>query len=158
LERQDWQIHLRGHDRVVLSFRNPAGGDLSGLMRVSFSGPPISIQSLHEMLAPPEEMFAVPRNPRWRSVRNHFIEKNPTCAACGGTAELEAHHVLSFHEHPELELEESNLITLCRAPTRLCHFLYGHSGRWDWSNRHVREDAALMLSRFRAREAATLLD
>jgi hypothetical protein len=46
--------------------------------------------------------------------------------------------VIPFHIRPNLELDPSNLITLCRG-----HHLYvGHNGNWKLWNPRVREDAA----------------
>ena len=84
------------------------------------------------------------RSPRWRAVRKAFIQAHPTCAKCGGgrLLRLEAHHVIPFHEAPELELDPANLITLCRRLRGGHHLSIGHLGDWTRSNAHVREDAA----------------
>jgi 5-methylcytosine-specific restriction protein A len=66
------------------------------------------------------------RSPHWSTVRKRHLEKFPTCAVCGGNVKLQVHHRHPFHLHPELELEESNLITLCEAPGRNCHLIFGH--------------------------------
>lgn len=67
------------------------------------------------------------RSPQWSAVRDRFIKANPRCAACGSAKRLEAHHVLPFHVHPELELSPANLVPLCRP----CHLSIGHG--YDWS-------------------------
>lgn len=66
------------------------------------------------------------RSPMWGSVSGKFLERNPFCSACGGTENLHVHHVKPFHVYPELELVESNFITLCMAKDRHCHLLVGH--------------------------------
>lgn len=90
------------------------------------------------------------RSGRWPAVRRAYLETHPVCEACGTSADLEVHHVLPFHERPDLELEEHNLITLCRRH----HWEIGHDpdGPWEparpsWtaSNAGVWQDA----SRFR---------
>lgn len=90
------------------------------------------------------------RSGRWPAVRRAYLETHPVCEACGTYADLEVHHVLPFHERPDLELEEHNLITLCRRH----HWEIGHDpdGPWEparpsWtaSNAGVWQDA----SRFR---------
>lgn len=44
--------------------------------------------------------------------------------------DLDVHHILPFHERPELELAEDNLATLCRG----CHYLFGHFKDWkSWN-------------------------
>jgi len=83
------------------------------------------------------------RSPHWPSVQHHFIQKHPSCAACGSTQHLNVHHVQPFHLHPELELEESNLITLCMDND--CHLLIGHGDSFKAYNPNVREDAASVL-------------
>ena len=88
-----------------------------------------------------------PRSPHWPAVRDAWLEKHPTCAACGTDEHCEVHHVKPFSYYPELELEESNFMTLCRKPGHNCHLRIGHSGDWKSWNPHAREDAALMLKR-----------
>lgn len=60
-----------------------------------------------------EKPFENRRSPHWSTVRKAHLEKHPACEVCGATAKLEVHHKLPFHLHPALELEGSNLITLC---------------------------------------------
>jgi len=55
----------------------------------------------------------VERSPKWPAVRDRHIKNNPTCAACGATGNLQVHHIRPFHLFPELELDSTNLITLC---------------------------------------------
>lgn len=86
------------------------------------------------------------RSGQWPRVRREHLEREPACAACGRTAKLEVHHVQSYSQHPELELEPSNLLTMCADP---CHFVHGHLMSWTRINPHVREDAARYLQRLR---------
>lgn len=74
-------------------------------------------------------LWGEPRSSSWASVRRKFVESNPNCVACGSTEKLNVHHVKPFHAHPELELEPSNLITLCREH----HFRIGHDPDGPWS-------------------------
>jgi 5-methylcytosine-specific restriction protein A len=90
---------------------------------------------------------AVPRFPKWPTVRRHFLEKHSTCEACGGKEDLEAHHVKAFHMHPELELDDSNLCCLCEHKDRECHFRYGHAWNWKDICPTVRADVATELKR-----------
>lgn len=86
------------------------------------------------------------RSPHWPAVRKKFLE-GKTCAACGGSENLEAHHVEPFHVEPAKELDPTNLIALCEHPGRDCHFRFGHFFDWkDW-NDNVRADAAGELKR-----------
>jgi 5-methylcytosine-specific restriction protein A len=82
------------------------------------------------------------RSGHWPTVRKHFLEKNPCCAVCGGTDKLEVHHRAPFHVHPELELDESNLVVLCEAnPVFNCHRIFGHINNFKGWNPNVIEDA-----------------
>jgi hypothetical protein len=90
------------------------------------------------------------RSSAWPIVRAAHVANFPTCAACGSTEALNVHHIEPFHAEPELELEPTNLITLCRRH----HFEIGHDpdgpwqpGRpsWNRSNPRVRSDAAAVL-------------
>lgn len=88
------------------------------------------------------------RSNHWPTVRKHFIESNPVCAACGGKEKLEVHHVSPYHLHPELELDPNNLITLCESKqinNLICHLVYGHLGNYKNFNPNVAEDAAASL-------------
>lgn len=89
----------------------------------------------------------VKRSPHWPAVRRKFLAEHPSCAACGGTANVELHHVQSFHEFPELELSPSNLLPLCEAIGRQHHLNVGHHGNWKTNNAEVRTDAARELAR-----------
>lgn len=90
--------------------------------------------------------FILPRSRKWRKVRNEFLTDFPRCAACDGAARLEVHHVLPVHMRPDLELEKSNLITLCES-LMTCHFRVGHLGSWLRYNPDVRRDAGRQLIR-----------
>lgn len=102
------------------------------------------IERLEEAPAAHSHEHAEPRSPQWPKVRAAYIAKHPLCECCGEdgktTGGLEAHHCQSFHEHPELELDPTNLIALCRR----CHLLIGHLADFKRTNAHVREDAALI--------------
>jgi hypothetical protein len=89
------------------------------------------------------------RSPKWPAARKAWLKDHPTCACCGVKKLVEVHHVKSFHEHPELELDSTNFISLCDGPNS-CHRTWGHF--WDWKkiNPTVREDIAVWLKRIRA--------
>lgn len=82
------------------------------------------------------------RSTKWTQVRKKFLESNPKCAVCGNIKKLEVHHKKPFHKHPELELNESNLITLCESKKNgvTCHLLFGHLGNYKSINTRVDED------------------
>lgn len=93
------------------------------------------------------ELFAgQPRSGSWPRVRREHLEREPACAACGRRKDLEVHHIIPFHERPDLELDDGNLVTLCADP---CHLVFGHLLDYRRrSNPLVREDAARYRTRF----------
>lgn len=83
------------------------------------------------------------RAPGWSAVRAEHLRQYPECAACGSRRNCVPHHVVPVHVDPELELCETNLITLCEGDTMNCHLWWGHLGSYrDSWNPDVREDAA----------------
>ena len=84
------------------------------------------------------------RSGKWNTIRKHFLQKNPECAACGSKKKLNVHHIKPFHSHPELELDESNLITLCESDCGgvVCHLFFGHLGDYKEINPDVFQDVA----------------
>jgi len=81
------------------------------------------------------------RSSHWETVRKNHLKLQPTCAACGNTKGLQVHHKQPFHIHPELELDENNLITLCEDKSIECHFNIGHLRDWKSFNPNVEIDA-----------------
>jgi 5-methylcytosine-specific restriction protein A len=94
------------------------------------------------------------RSPLWPTRRRAHLLLHNACAATGLKIELEVHHIRPFHLFPDLELEESNLITLTEHASFNAHLWIGHSGNWKDYNPHVIEDAAQMLKRIRERLSA----
>lgn len=82
------------------------------------------------------------RSARWPGVRKHFLEVENKCQWCGGTENLEVHHMQPFHLHPELELDPKNLITLCEKAGLECHLHVGHKNDWHGFNPHVQQDCS----------------
>lgn len=82
------------------------------------------------------------RSSKWASVRRRHLKTNPECALCGGTAKLNVHHIKPFHVYPELELEPTNLITLCedKGGGVYCHLFFGHLGDYKSINVDILED------------------
>jgi len=80
------------------------------------------------------------RSPAWSKVEHAYKASNPSCACCGSQKRLQVHHCKPFHLHPELELDPSNLITLCMDLD--CHLLVGHGDNFKDYNPDVREDSA----------------
>jgi 5-methylcytosine-specific restriction protein A len=85
------------------------------------------------------------RSSRWPTVEKHFREANPTCAACGGKKRLNVHHCMPFHLDPALELDPTNLITLCMGEKE-CHLHIGHGGSFKQYCPEVRKYAAAVLA------------
>jgi len=82
------------------------------------------------------------RSSQWRRVRAEHLKENPCCAACGRKDNLHVHHIVPYHLNPDLELEPSNLITLCG---KYCHFVFGHLMDWKSWNENVVRDSTLYL-------------
>lgn len=81
------------------------------------------------------------RSPEWGRVEKEHLQREPACIACGYRGKgLQVHHIKPFHLHPALELDPSNLITLCEIKGRDHHLLLGHLDNWESYNAHVRED------------------
>lgn len=67
------------------------------------------------------------------------------CSACGTAEHIQVHHMRPFHLFPALELDESNLISLCMG-SNLCHLLIGHGDSFKAWNPNVVLDAASALA------------
>lgn len=80
------------------------------------------------------------RSSEWPRVRAAHLKKQPVCQACGGTTNLEVHHKQPFHLFPTLELDDTNLITLCELTGHDCHFVFGHFHDWKNWNPAVEAD------------------
>ena len=87
-----------------------------------------------------------PRSPHWGRVEKEFLNDNPVCVCCGSNKKLNVHHKKPFHLFPELELEPSNLITLCM--DNECHLLVGHGDNFRAYNPNVEEDAKKLHDHF----------
>ena len=103
--------------------------------------------SLYQWWGAADAKPARQRSPHWPAVRAAHLKRFPECAACGGAKALEVHHKQPFHAFPGLELIDSNLITLCEAPGRNCHYSLGHAYNWRGWNPHVEDDAAMFRQR-----------
>lgn len=68
---------------------------------------------------------------------------------CGGQEKLQVHHIRPFHLHPELELEQQNLITLCEKRGHDCHFVMGHFHNWSLFNPTVVSDSTAYFEKSR---------
>ena len=91
------------------------------------------------------------RSPKWAGVRDAFLKLHPICEVCEGNENLNVHHIKPFHLHPELELEPTNLITLCECEKHgiNCHLLIGHLGNFHNINVHILEDIPIWNARLK---------
>ena len=87
------------------------------------------------------------RSDHWPVVRKAHLKDHPDCAVCGGNEKLQVHHIRPFHIHPELELEPTNLVTLCESGGSNCHLLFGHLKNFKSFNVNVLADSALWLAK-----------
>lgn len=81
------------------------------------------------------------RSSQWVHARHAWLVVHPGCAACGKTIDPEVHHIKPFHDHPELELDPTNFITLCGWNGCQAHFRLGHKYNFADSNLNVVADA-----------------
>jgi len=93
------------------------------------------------------------RSPHWGAVRAEHLKNNPVCALCEGKVKLRVHHIKPFHLHPELELEPTNLITLCECLSHgiNCHLLVGHLGNFRNVNHNSVADVAAWNAKLKER-------
>jgi 5-methylcytosine-specific restriction endonuclease McrA len=89
------------------------------------------------------EILSLPRSSEWKKLRKIHLGNFPCCEVCGSKTNVVPHHVIPFHVNPALELDPSNLITLCESKTFNCHLFFGHLKNWIRHNPNVREDAKL---------------
>jgi len=90
------------------------------------------------------------RSTKWENVRKSHLKAFPVCAACGCDYQLQVHHIVPFHIDKSLELEPTNLITLCEGSgEHQCHLNIGHLGNFKNYNPQVIEDAKKFLERIK---------
>lgn len=94
-------------------------------------------------------LFGAARSSKWPTVRRRHLIAHPSCIVCGTTNSLEVHHRLPVHLCPWLELDPTNLVTLCDGP-RSCHLNFGHYGAWNRWNPDVEQMAAQYLNGLKA--------
>jgi len=84
------------------------------------------------------------RSGHWPKVREDHLRLHPACSICEATTgKIEVHHKKPFHTHPHLELDPSNLITLCENMNDgvSCHLLFGHLGNFKSVNLNIDSDS-----------------
>ena len=62
---------------------------------------------------------------RWR---DKVISRDKVCRCCGGDKHLDAHHIFSWKDYPNLRVDVDNGITLCRFCHHKYNSYYGHKG------------------------------
>lgn len=72
------------------------------------------------------------RSRAYRHLRDAVICAHPRCSTCGVAADLVVHHVVSSRKRPDLLLEPTNLVVLCRG----CHTRL-HTERGDTAHREA---------------------
>jgi 5-methylcytosine-specific restriction endonuclease McrA len=89
------------------------------------------------------------RNSEWPKLRRRFKKRYPECAVCGKVSSgcNVVHHIKPYQWYPELELDEDNLIVLCKSH----HLTFGHLMQWASYNLDVRKDADEWNSRIKER-------
>lgn len=87
------------------------------------------------------------RSTKWPAARKNHLKIQPACMVCGHTLMVQVHHKKPFHLYPELELEESNFITLCECSPGDHHLWIGHLGDWKKFNPYVEADARVLAGR-----------
>jgi len=95
--------------------------------------------------------LSLKRSDHWPTVRKNHLLVQPTCVLCGGTDKLNVHHILPFHLHPDLELNPSNLITLCESLKHgvNCHLLFGYLGNFKNVNPSVVADVGIWAAKLK---------
>src|SRR3990167_11259653 len=89
--------------------------------------------------------FGAVRSPKWKEVRKEHLRKFPLCEVCRSPKKIEAHHIKSFSEHPELELSPTNILSLCESKKYgiTCHQFVGHLGDYRLINPASADDARM---------------
>jgi len=84
------------------------------------------------------------RSAHWAVVRRVHLRKHPRCAACGSKRFRQVHHIVPFTDRPLLELDPTNLITLCMGKHE-CHLHLGHGGDYHYFNPAVSKNCRVIL-------------
>lgn len=93
------------------------------------------------------------RSKDWPAIRRQHLAEHPACAVCESTRKVEVHHLVPFHLAPDLELEPTNLLTLCENKRYgiNCHLLIGHVGNYRRVNVVAELDAIVWNSKIKGR-------
>ena len=70
----------------------------------------------------------------WHRFRKEFLKKTgKVCVCCGTERQIQVHHKVPRHIGPDLAVDFTNLIALCKR----CHFTIGHLGSYFTYNAAV---------------------
>lgn len=113
------------------------------------------LKEIKEVLVDGKRNWGEKRSKDWPKVRDLHLKENPVCAVCGCKVGVEVHHIKPFHLYPELELETSNLISLCETKKYgvNCHLFFGHLGNYRSENLHLLDDVKIWRERFEERKS-----
>ncbi len=74
----------------------------------------------------------------WQRCRKAFLKKvGKQCVACSSKKSVQVHHVLPRHIRPDLAVDMTNLIALCKD----CHFHCGHMNNYHNYNKNIMDVA-----------------
>ena len=95
-----------------------------------------------------DKLGGAARSPQWPRFRKTYLA-GKVCAVCGGTKQLELHHIKRFYTNPELELDPANVLPLCESGANgiKCHIFVGHLGDYKSINVNVIGDADVWRNR-----------
>lgn len=112
------------------------------------------ISKIKEVLLDKKYDWSKNRSSKWPEVRKAHLKENPECAVCGSKTSVEVHHIKPFHIAPELELESTNLISLCESKKYgvNCHLFFGHLGNYRAENLNIIEDVSIWKEKFASRK------
>ena len=112
------------------------------------------IKEVKEVLIDGKRNWNQKRSTEWPKIREAHLKNNPICDVCGSSMNVEVHHIKPFHLYPELELDPSNLISLCETKKYgvNCHLFFGHLGNYRAENPHLLEDVKIWKKRFEERK------
>ena len=86
-------------------------------------------------------LVEAPRSSKWEKLEREWKATHPNCVACGTNKNVQVHHCIPFDLRPDLELDKTNLISLCMNVGMDCHLMVGHGGDFHSYNKSVRIDA-----------------
>lgn len=87
-----------------------------------------NITSMELVEVDTSEPVIVNRNsetPGYNEWRNTIVNRDKKCVCCGYDKHLEAHHLFGYKENPNLAVNESNGVTLCKFCHDKYHSAYG---------------------------------